>query len=229
MEAAANIIFRSISAIYEGTISSSSFYPNLYFKEINKRNHFYGFRLREIIPTRLIVNLYDEGKNLNVDMLWLVDDSKLQGKEIVSFTIKNSIIDIDCSTKVLMKTMEKDATLNACFNDLIALPESIERVIIGSKEKFSIKNGTTLKISNVPTELFAFSRIIFNPKKITNVDYQDTLINSIIALIDLIHRTLELIYGLEQKKSGDPVFCIRCGQKLPTDSFYCPICGTKQR
>ena len=41
MDTTTNIIFRSLTAIYDGTISGSSLYPNLYFVDNKKTNTFY--------------------------------------------------------------------------------------------------------------------------------------------------------------------------------------------
>ena len=86
----------------------------------------------------------------------------------------------------------------------------------------------SLNITKIPTRIFGFSRSILDSKKLNDESYQDTVINSYLALIDLIHRSLEVFSKYSQQENGDIVFCVRCGQDLPANSFYCPICGSKQ-
>ena len=230
MDAAANIIFRSINAIYDSAISSSTLYPTLYFLDNDKKCTFYGFRIREIIPTQLIVRIYEEAKNLVIDMLWLVDDVKLEGKGYLLFSKKTSKISIDGSPKFYTNKVKEDVTIQACYEDLLIPPEFFQMMIVGSKELFSpkIQNEVGLNIGKITTNLCAFSRCFINQKKIKDEEYKDVLINGFLALIDLVHRSLEILNSLNQKHKGPDVFCIRCGQKLPSDSYYCPICGTKQ-
>ena len=230
MDTAANLIFRSISAIYEGTISSSTLYPTLFSGDDEKKYIFYGFRLREVIPSRLIVRIYEENKNTLFDMLWLVDDSKIEGKGNTVFSLKSSKMDVEGSPKDFIKRIQVDATIKACYGDLEVFDGFFDMAIVGSKDLFPSKfsSQTQLNIDKVPTQLYAFSRCKLNSKKIKNEDYQSNAINGFLALIDLIHRSLELLFLITQENKKSQVFCIRCGQQLPLDSYYCPICGSKQ-
>ena len=230
MDTAANLIFRSISAIYEGTISSSTLYPTLFSGDDEKKYTYYGFRLREVIPSRLIVRIYEENKNTIFDMLWLVDNSKVEGKGNTVFSLKSSKMDVDGSPTEFIKKIKVDATIQACYGDLEASDEFFEKAIIGSKKLFptKYKNQTQLNIDKVPTPLYAFSRCKLSSKKIKNEAYQSNAVNGFLALIDLIHRSLEILFLLTQETKTSKVFCIRCGQQLPQDSYYCPICGSKQ-
>ncbi|MHA1668868.1 MAG: zinc-ribbon domain-containing protein [Candidatus Heimdallarchaeaceae archaeon] len=232
MDTATNILFRSLNAIYESTISSGSFYPSLYFIEKKKKNTYFGFRLNGIIPSRLIINLHEDGKNIVFDMLWLVDDSKTRGNSFVHYYKKTQQIVIDSLDKSLLKILKHDASLNACFDDLREIKHFPFEILVANKKfisKDSFKNFY-LKFNNIPTQLFAFSRFILEKNRIKNEFYQDESINGILAMIDLIHRTLELLNKFSpQTESKDNVFCVRCGQKIPEDSYYCPLCGTKQK
>jgi len=230
MDTAANLIFRSISAIYEGTISSSTLDPTLFSGDNDKKYTYYGFRLREVIPSRLIMRIYEENKNTIFDMLWLVDNSKIEGKGNTVFSLKSSKMDVDGSPRDFLKRIESDATIKACYGDLEANDDFFDKAIMGSKELFPSKlsNQIQLNIDKVPTPLYAFSRCKLSSKKIKNEDYQGNAINGFLALIDLVHRSLEILFLVTQETLKSKVFCIRCGQQLPLDSYYCPICGSKQ-
>ena len=230
MDTTANIIFRSISAIYESAISGSALHPTLYFNENDKDNTYYGFRLSEVIPTRLVIRTYEEGKSCIVDMLWLVDDSKVDGKGCVTFYPKSNDISVKGDPKDFISIIQSDATISACYKDLIDPSEFFERVVVGTKDSCpsKLQSETKLNLGNLPTNLFAFSRSTLNLKKIKNEEYQDLTINGFLAIIDLLHRSLEILSSHYQAKTDSKNFCIRCGEKLPTDSFFCPICGTKQ-
>ncbi len=230
MEAAANMVFRSINAIYESAISSSTLYPTSYFLDNEKKCTFYGFRIREVIPTRLIVRIYEEAKNFVVDMLWLVDDIKIEGNGQLLFSEKSSKITVEGSPKFYINKAKDDVTIQACYEDLLVPSDFFQMMIVGSKEWFppKLQSETKINIGKIPTHLYSFSRCILNQKKIKDEEYQDIVINGFLALIDLVHRSLEILNSLNQKHKGPDVFCIRCGQKLPSDSYYCPICGTKQ-
>ena len=230
MDTAANLIFRSISAIYEGTISSSTLYPTLFAGDDVKKYTYYGFRLREVIPSRLIVRIYEENKSTVFDMLWLVDNSKLEGKGNTIFGLKSSKMEVDGTPKDFIKRLESDATIKACYGDLETYDDFFDKAIIGSKELFPSKlsNQTQLNIDKVPTSLYAFTRCKLISKKIKNEEYQSNSINGFLALIDLVHRSLEILFLITQENQKSKVFCIRCGQQLPLDSYYCPICGSKQ-
>lgn len=230
MDTAANIIFRSINAIYEGAISSSALYPTLYFLDNEKKCTFYGFRIREIIPTRLIVRIYEEAKNFVIDMLWLVDDIQIEGKGHLLFTRNSSKINAEGFPKFYINKAKEDVTIQACYEDLLLPSDFFQMMVVGSKELFppKIQSETKINIGKIPTQLYSFSRIILNQKKVKDEEYQDMVINGFLAIIDLVHRSLEILNSLNQMSKGPDVFCIRCGQKLPSDSYYCPICGTKQ-
>ena len=230
MEAAANIIFRAISSIYEGTISSSALYPTLYFDDNNKKNTFYGFRLREVIPTRLIARLYEDGKSTIIDMIWMVDDSKIESSEFVIFHPKSSKIDVSGESKVFVNQLLADATIDACYPDLLLNNKFLGTVMIGYRDKFpsKLRKEKQLKISNAPTNLCAFSRVELDIKELKNENYQENILNAFLALIDLIHRTFEILSSVQQKSDGSTIYCVRCGHELPSDSYYCPLCGSKQ-
>ena len=230
MDTTTNIIFRALTAIYDGTISGSSLYPNLYFSENKKTNTYYGFRLQEVIPTRLIVRIYTEGKRTVTDLLWLVDDVKVSSKGRILFEQKSKKIEVKGSPKEFSDILNKDATISACYSDLIVLPDFFNSAFIGTPDSFSPKHesDSMLNITKIPTRIFGFSRSILDSKKLDDESYQDTVINSYLALIDLIHRSLEVFSKYSQQENGDIVFCVRCGQDLPANSFYCPICGSKQ-
>lgn len=230
MDTATNIIFRSLTAVYNGTISGDSLYPSLYFSEIHKKNTFYGFRLHDIIPTRLILRIYEDGKKIVTDMLWLVDNTKFITRGLVFFSEKSKSIEVDGKPKDLISLINSDATINACYTDLVILPDFFDKVVVTTKdtELSKILTEANVKCNNIPTELYAFSRIKLNAKDTNDEYYQDIAINSYLALIDLIHRTLELLSKHSQKENGELVFCVRCGQTLPSSSVYCPICGSKQ-
>ncbi len=230
MEAAANLIFRAISSIYGGTISSSALYPTLYFNNNNKKSTFYGFRLRDVLPTRLIVRLCEDGKNTIADMIWMVDDSKIESNKFVTFQTKSPKFDILSESKEFMNQLLCDATIDACYPDLLLNKKFLGTVMIGSRDKFpsKLRKELQLKISNVPTNLCAFSRIELDSKELKKENYQETIVNAFLALIDLIHRTFELLSSIQQRSDGPTVFCVRCGHELPSDSYYCPLCGSKQ-
>jgi hypothetical protein len=230
MDTTANIIFRSISAIYESAISGGALHPTLYFDDNDRDNTFHGFRLSEVIPTRLVIRTYEEGKSCIVDMLWLVDDSKIEGKGCVTFYPKNKDISVKGGSKAFISAIQSDATISACYKDLIEPIDFFEKVTVGTKNSCpsKLQSESKLNLSNLPTNLFAFSRSHLNLKKIKNESYQDVAINGFLAIIDLIHRSLEILSTQFQKKSDSEGFCIRCGEKLPSDSYFCPICGTKQ-
>lgn len=230
MEVAANTIFRAISSITGGTISSSALYPTLYFDENNKKNTFYGFRLREVIPTRLIVRLYEDGKNTVADMIWMVDDSKIESADFVNFEHKSSKIDVSGESKIFVNQLLSDATIDACYPDLTLNNNFLGTVMLGSRDKFpsKLRKELQIKISNVPTNLCAFSRVELDNKKLKNEDYQENVVNAFLALVDLIHRTFEILSSVQQKSDGSTVYCVRCGHGLPSDSYYCPLCGSKQ-
>ncbi|OLS32504.1 MAG: hypothetical protein HeimAB125_08190 [Candidatus Heimdallarchaeota archaeon AB_125] len=230
MDTITNIIFRSLTAIYEGTISGNVLHPNLYFLDNNKKNTFYGFNLQEVIPTRLILRIYEDGKKIITDLLWLVDDSKINGKGNISFTVKSNKIVVEGEPKDYIKLIQDDATINACYEDLLVFPDYLDLVLVGSRDwsPDKIQSITKLNIPNIPTNLYGFSRTVLDAKKIKDEDYQDSAINSYLALVDLIHRSLELLSKYFQKENGGIVFCVRCGQELPSSSYYCPICGSKQ-
>ncbi len=230
MEAAANLIFRAISSIYGGSISGSALYPTLYFNDNNKKNTFYGFRLREVLPTRLIVRLFENGKTTIADMIWMVDDTKIESSDFVTFQSKPPKFDILSESKVFMNQLLSDATIDACYPDLLLNKKFLDTVMIGSRDKFpsKLRKELQLKISNVPTNLCAFSRIELNNKELKEEKYQENIVNAFLALIDLIHRTFEILSSIQQKDDGSTVFCVRCGHELPSDSYYCPLCGSKQ-
>jgi len=229
MDTIANVIFRSLSAIYESSISSSALHPTMYFHEGERKSTYYGFRLHDVIPTRIIARINEENKKVIIDMLWLVDDSKISGKGHSIFTQKSSQITVEGESKTFIQKIKEDATILACYNDLVESEEFFVKTIVGSKDWFpdDIKNETQVNIENVPTILYAFSRCIINKKKLKNEQYQDITINGLLALIDLVHRSLEILSSISQKDLPT-TFCIRCGENLPSDSYYCPICGTKQ-
>ena len=230
MDTSANLIFRSICANYEGTISSSTLCPALLCGDDEKKYTYYGFRLREVIPSRLIVRIYEENRSTIFDMLWLVDNSKIEGKGNTVFSLKSSKVDVDGTPKVFIKKLESDATINACYGDLEEYEDFFDKAIISSKDLVSSKlsNQMQLKIDKVPTHLFAFTRCKLVSKKIKNEEYQSNAVNGFLALIDLVHRSLEILFLITQETEKTKLFCIRCGQQLPQDSYYCPICGSKQ-
>ena len=105
MDTITNIIFRSLTTIYEGTISGSALHPNIYFLENNKLNTYYGFNLQDVIPTRLITRIYEEKKHIITDLLWLVDDSKITGNGHISFTEKSNKISVEGEPKEYIKLL----------------------------------------------------------------------------------------------------------------------------
>ncbi len=230
METAANIIFRAISSIYEGTISSSALYPTLYFDDNDKKNTFYGFRLREVIPTRLIARLHEDGKSTIIDMIWMVDDSKIESNEFVTFLPKSSKINVSTDSKSFLNQLLSDATIDACYPDLLLNRKFLGTVMLGDRDKFpsKLRKELQLKISNTPTNLCAFSRVELDNKELKNENYQENILNAFLALIDLIHRTFEILSSVQQKSDDSMIYCVRCGHGLPSDSYYCPLCGSKQ-
>ena len=230
MDTTTNIIFRSLTAIYEGTISGDSLYPAIYFSEVEKPTIFYGFRLHEVIPTRLIMRIFEEGKKTITDLLWLVDNSKIITKNHVYFSMQSREIQVEGETKEYISLIREDATIKACYTDLQELPDFFGQVIVGTPEwaPSKIISETKINIPNIPSKVYGFSRTILITKELENEHYQDKAINSYLALIDLIHRSLELMSQHSQMKNGDLVYCVRCGQALPSSSVYCPICGSKQ-
>ncbi len=230
MDAAANIIFRAISAIYEGTISSSTLYPTAFSDDSKKQYTYYGFRLREVVPSRLVVRVYEENKNLFYDLLWFVDDSKMEGKGHAIFDSKSSKISTTGTPKEFVKKLVSDASIKACFEDLESYENFFEFASAGSREMFpeKLQNEAELILNKIPTALYAFSRCKLNAKKLKNEDYQETAINGFLAIIDLIHRSFEILFIIAQETLKSNVFCVRCGQQLPVNSYYCPICGSKQ-
>ena len=163
-------------------------------------------------------------------MLWLVDNTKFITRGLVFFSEKSKSIEVDGKPKDLISLINSDATINACYTDLVILPDFFDKVVVTTKdtELSKILTEANVKCNNIPTELYAFSRIKLNAKDTNDEYYQDIAINSYLALIDLIHRTLELLSKHSQKENGELVFCVRCGQTLPSSSVYCPICGSKQ-
>lgn len=230
MDTATNIIFRSLTAIYDGTISGDSLYPALYFSEPEKASIYYGFRLHDVIPTRLIIRIYEEGKKTITDLLWLVDNTKFLSENHAQFFIKSKEIQVEGESKDYISLVRSDATISACYEDLMLLPNFFDKVIVGTPDWAppKIVSEINVNIQNIPTKLYGFSRTILNSKEIEDEHYQDKAINSYLALIDLVHRSLELMSKHSQKQNGDLVFCVRCGQELPSSSVYCPICGSKQ-
>jgi len=230
MDTPTNIIFRSLSAIYSGTISGDNLHPHLYFSETNKTSSYYGFRLHEVIPTRLIIRFIVEGKKTIVDMLWLVDDAISKSQCHAHFSIKSKEIHVEGEVKEYVSTVKNDATITACYQDLLTLPDFFDQVIVGTPNKTPSKLASELRINieNLPTKLYAFSRTVLNTKEVNDEHYQDVAIDSYLAMIDLVHRSFELMSQHSQKNNGDLVFCVRCGEKLPSSSVYCPICGSKQ-
>ena len=230
MDTTTNIIFRSLTAIYSGTISGDSLYPALYFLETEKPSTYYGFRLHEVIPTRLIARIYEEGKKTITDLLWLVDNAKIHFKNHALFRIKSNEFQIEGESRPYISMIRNDATITACYGDLLAIPDFFDMVIIGTPEWAPSKllSETKLNIQNIPTKLYGFSRTILSTKEMTDEHYQDEAINSYLALIDLVHRSFELMSQHSQKKNGDIAFCVRCGQELSSSAVYCPICGSKQ-
>ncbi|MBY8999802.1 MAG: hypothetical protein KGD64_02710 [Candidatus Heimdallarchaeota archaeon] len=230
MDVAANIIFRSVGSIYEGTISSSALYHTLYFEESNKKTTYYGFRLREVIPTRLIVRIYEDGKNSVIDMIWMVDDSRMEGTGFVYFQPKSSKISVSGESKSFINKILSDATIDACYPDLLQKSNFFDGLMLGSRDKFSskLRKELQLKIENVPTLLCAFSRCVLDTKELNNEDYQEEIVNAVLSLIDLVHRSFEILSLANQKKDESTIYCVRCGHELPSDSYYCPLCGSKQ-
>ncbi len=230
METIANIIFRAVNSIYEGTISSSALYPTLYFNDTGKKNTFYGFRLREVIPTRLISRLYDDGKRTIIDMIWMVDDSKIESNEFVTFLPQSSQINVSSDSKVLLNQLSSDATIAACYPELLLNKKFLGTVMLGARDKFpsKLRKEFQLKISNVPTKLCAYSRVELDNKEIKNENYQENILNAFLALIDLVHRSFEILSSVQQKSDDSITYCVRCGHGLPSDSYYCPLCGSKQ-
>ncbi len=230
MDTPTNIIFRSLTAIYAGTISGDSLYPALYFTETQKPSTYYGFRLQEVIPTRLILRIYSEGKKTIADLLWLVDNAKVLSNNHAHLIEKSKEILVEGESKEYISQIKNDATISACYEDLLFLPNFFDYVIIGTPNwaPDEILSKTKLNIRNIPTKIYAFSRTILNTKELEDEHYQDKLINSYLAMIDLVHRLFELMSKQSQKLNGDLVFCVRCGQELPSSSIYCPICGSKQ-
>lgn len=230
MDTATNILFRSVSSIYKGTIKSSALYPNLYFDDNKKKNTFYGFYLHEIIPTRLIVRVFEDGKNTFIDILWIVDNSNYSASELVSFIPKSSSVNIDSNSKTLKEKVQSDATLEACYPDILKIDGFLNRLFLGVKNSCpsSLRRDFGVKIDNIPSDLCAYSRIVLASKDLNNEQYVDSVIDAFLSLIDLVHRTFEILFSINQKMNGTKIFCIRCGHELPADSYYCPLCGSKQ-
>ena len=231
MDIPTNIIFRSLTAIYAGTISGDSLYPALYFAESEKPSTYYGFRLHEVIPTRLLLRIYTDGMKTISDLLWLVDNAKILSKNHAHITIKSKDnIQVDGKSKEYVSLIRDDATIKACYEDLLQIPNFFDQVVIGTPDwaPSEILAKTKVNIQNIPTKIYGFSRTVLNTKDLEDEHYQDKAINGYLAMIDLIHRSLELMSQQSQKLNGDLVFCVRCGQELPASSVYCPICGSKQ-
>ena len=231
MDTAANILFQSISAVYEGTISGNSLYPDLYFSENNKKNYYYGFKLQGLAVSRIIARFYKLKKAVCLDILWLVDDSNINGNGIVTIFQKSGEIKIDGSPNEYIRGLKKDAMIHSCYPDLLNLNDFFDKIIVGSKGYISTKKmkETDSKLADLPTNLFGFSRILLKSNSLTNEKYIDSAINGMLAIIDLVQRSLEKLYYSEPKKEDAGVYCVRCGYKLPNDSYYCAFCGSKQR
>ncbi|MHA1303899.1 MAG: hypothetical protein ACTSPI_09370 [Candidatus Heimdallarchaeaceae archaeon] len=230
MEIAAKLLFRSLSSIYGGTISSGALHPNKYFKDNGKTSIFYGIRLHDLLSTRLIAHIYSEGKTIYVDLLWLVDNLNVYGSDCISFRKEKKSLLLAASSSHFKEIVEKDATIQACYPDLLNDYDIFNLALVGSKSCYFKKmiDKFGLIVDNIPTEFFAVSRCCLNRKKTNNKQYSDAVINCFIALTDLIHRSLELNSSSSEPISVTTQYCIRCGYALAESSYFCPFCGAKQ-
>ncbi len=230
METATKNFFRALGSIYDGMISSSSFYPALYFTENKKTNIYYGFRVAGIMPTRLVARFYEQNNDIIIDTLWLIDNSNLSGEGCVYYNFKKSHLNIDGEPQTLLSKIRSDATIQASFPDILALPEVLEGAVIGSSLCYNPSkiHSYDINIVNVPGNIIVFTRSKLSIKKLQDIRFQEKTVDALISLVDLVQRTLEIYVNHKSYKSSEMVFCVRCGQSLKSDSFYCPYCGGKQ-
>ncbi len=232
MERAAKLLFRSLSSVYDGTISRSALNPNIYFIKNNGAALFYGIRLHDLMPTRLIAKIYQEGKNIILDLLWLVDNKNSLSANYFYIRKERNKIHLVANSAKFKEIVENDATIRACYDDFVSDINAFDVLLIGSKHYYfmDVAAHFNLNVSNLPTQLFAISRCKINSKKLTNINYTDKVLNCLLAVIDTVHKGLELIENQSDKKQfiSDHSFCVRCGYELPSDSIFCPFCGAKQ-
>ncbi|MHA1685701.1 MAG: zinc ribbon domain-containing protein [Candidatus Heimdallarchaeaceae archaeon] len=232
MDTVAKILYQSISAVYEGTISSSLQYPIVYFFENNKRNTFYGFKLQSIHPTRLIARRYEGSKSTTVvDLLWLVDGIKFSKIGYAHISPKSSSISITGDPTEFIKTLEKDPLIQASIPDLIYPKKFLQYILVSSIEQASPKllANTLIDLRKIPTRIYAVSRVNFNNKYLEDSSYFDATVNCLIASIDVIHQTIDELLKTDRIPiEEEKAYCIRCGMEIPIKSYYCPFCGAKQ-
>lgn len=231
MDTIAKLFLKSISSIYEGTISDSSFYPSLYFNDNDPNTIYYGYRVSNILPSRMFVRIKSIRKWKYMDILWLVDNSELTGEGCITYEKKKKDINIDGEPGDFIKEVTEDATIKACFPDISTDNNVFEKALAGSRECFKEK-GDQLGINpaSIPCQYIAISTLRVDSNLIQNEQYQDKIINAFLSLIDLAHRTLDLLTKREPKlkSKAKKIFCVRCGYSIPESSYYCPFCGSKQ-
>ncbi len=231
MDTIAKLFLKSISSIYEGTISDSSFYPSLYFNDNDHNSIYYGYRVSNILPSRMFVRIKSIKKWKYMDVLWLVDNSELTGEGCTTYEKKKKDINIYGEPDDFIKVITKDATIKACFPDISNDNNLFDKAVVGSRDCFKEK-GEQLGINpaSIPCQYIAFSSLRVDNNLTDNKQYQDKIIYSFLSLIDLVHRTLDILTKREQKSKSKEkkVFCVRCGYSIPESSYYCPFCGSKQ-
>ncbi|MHA1867650.1 MAG: zinc ribbon domain-containing protein [Candidatus Heimdallarchaeaceae archaeon] len=232
MESAAKLLFQSISSIYDSTISSSALQSQICFKSLNKPTYYYGIRLNDsIIPDRLIIRITENKKDIFIDLLWLVNSHDFIIKNCALFSYQKKKITCSSNSKEVKILLEQDPSISACYDDLIKVEGLFQKILVGSKYCYFQKvfDEIGVDFDKIPTTSFAISRSILKQKELRNFQYQDFTINSFIAIIDIVQRSFELL-NLQRKreKKIDEIYCVRCGYKIPSSSYFCPFCGAKQ-
>lgn len=231
MDTIENILYRSISAIYESTVDVNAQYPFVYFFDNNKINMYYSFKLQSIHPTRLIVRRYQENKNITIlDMVWLVDGVKFYKKGFATIIPKSSTISIEGEPQEYIENLNSDPLIKASISDLVKPKKFLEYVLISSIAQQSPKiiSKTLIDLRRIPTSVYSVSRLRFEHKLLEQPKYFDDTLNCILATIDLIHQGIDVILQTKPTVKEEKYYCIRCGMAIPSGSYYCPYCGAKQ-
>ncbi|MHA1115407.1 MAG: zinc ribbon domain-containing protein [Candidatus Heimdallarchaeaceae archaeon] len=232
MESAAKLLFQSISSVYNSTISSSALQSQICFKPLNMPSYYYGIRLNDsIIPDRLIIRIAENKKEVFVDLLWLVNSPNFVIQNCALFSYMKKKITCSSNSREIKSLLEHDASVTACYDDLINVDGAFQKVLIGSKYCYFQKVFDEIGVEQdrIPTPSFAISRSILKKKELNNPRYKDLAINSFIAIIDIVQRSFELLSSQrKEKKNVNEMHCVRCGYKIPPSSYFCPFCGSKQ-
>jgi len=232
MEIPPKLLLQAIGAIYDGTISGTTNYP-LYFLNNGKDSEYYAYRLRDVLPTRLLARFYYAKKGLiGLDLLWLADGikSSYTGQAIFTIDRRRHCFDINGSPLNYILALQRDALINSCFSDFDKLEGFLEKIVIGSIKNLPPKLSSSLHIdfSRIKSPYYAFSRCFIKAKNLSSSIYRDDIVNALLALIDVIHQSLEILLKEKKIENEETIFCIRCGTKIPASSYYCPFCGAKQ-